>query len=375
MFKRYLLKQILPYLKKYPALLIFGSRQSGKTTLIKEFLKTYKKKFFFGTGDDYDLKNIFYSLSLTKFKNFFQGFDLLVIDEAQKIEKIGEGLKLLVDNFPDLKIIVTGSSSFDLFKKTGEPLTGRKKTLYLYPLSIFEYSRQFNIIEIENKKEEFLIYGSYPKVLSLKNYKDKKDYLLELRDSYLIKDILELGSLKYSKKIFDLLALLAFQIGKEVSLNELSNSLEISKQTIADYLYYLEKSFVIVNVRGFSRNLRKEIYKTSRYYFIDNGIRNAVINNFNFLNYRDDVGELWENFLFIERLKKNHYLQIPVNYYFWRTYDKKEIDLIEEKDGRLYGYEFKWKEKKTKKPEIFLKTYKNSFFKVINNDNYLEFVG
>lgn len=186
---------------------------------------------------------------------------------------------------------------------------------------------------------------------------------MELRDSYLLKDILELGSLKYSRKIFDLLRLIAFQIGKEVSVSELSNLLEISKQTVADYLYYLEKSFVIINVRGFSRNLRKEIYKTSRYYFIDNGIRNAVINNFNFLNYRDDLGQLWENFLFIERLKRNHYLQIPVNYYFWRTYDKKEIDLVEERDGKLYGYEFKYKSKKIKKPEIFLKLIKILFLR------------
>lgn len=374
MLERYLLDKIPVFLKNYPVLLIFGPRQSGKTTLIKEFLKKFKERFFLGTGDDFDLKTIFNSLSLTKITNFFSGFDLLVIDEAQKIEKIGEGLKLLVDNLSNLKIIVTGSSSFDLFKKTGEPLTGRKKTLYLYPLSIFEYSNQFNKIEVENKKEEFLIYGCFPKVLTLKNYQEKRDYLVELRDFYLLKDILELGSLKYSRKIFDLLRLIAFQIGKEVSLSELSNLLEISKQTVADYLYYLEKSFVIINVRGFSRNLRKEIYKTSRYYFIDNGIRNAVINNFNFLNYRDDLGQLWENFLFIERLKRNHYLQMPVNYYFWRTYDKKEIDLVEERDGKLYGYEFKYKSKKIKKPEIFLKTYKNSFFEIINKDNYLDFV-
>jgi predicted AAA+ superfamily ATPase len=221
---------------------------------------------------------------------------------------------------------------------------------------------------------ELLVFGSYPETLDKKNYAEKREYLELLRDSYLYKDILELENLRNSDKLSDILRLLAFQIGKEVSLNELSNALDLSKQTVERYLDLLEKAFVIQRVRGFSRNLRKEISKTARYYFLDNGIRNAVINNFNLLETRNDIGQLWDNFLFIERIKLRTYLNISANIYFWRTYDQKEIDLVEERDGNLFGFEFKWGDTKTKKPRLWLETYKNASYEIINRENFLGFI-
>ena len=218
------------------------------------------------------------------------------------------------------------------------------------------------------------MYGSYPEVLTAKNMDEKREYLITLRDSYLLKDILELENIKNSSKLSDLLKLIAFQIGKEVSLNELSNALGIAKQTVERYLDLLEKSFVIKKVYGFARNLRKEITKTARYYFFDNGIRNAVINNFNDLSTRDDVSSLWENYLFMERLKRQSYYKIFSNNYFWRTYDHKEIDLVEEREGKLFGYEFKWGNKKIKPPGLWFATYKEAEYEVISRKNYIEFI-
>jgi len=280
----------------------------------------------------------------------------------------------LVDHFPEMKIIATGSSSFDLSNKLGEPLTGRNIKRLLFPISIFELYHQFGGMQILQMLENLLIFGSYPETLNATSVKEKTEYLISLRDAYLFKDILELENIRNPSKLTDLLKLLAFQIGQEVSLNELANNLGIAKQSVERYLDLLEKSFIIRKVGGFSRNLRKEVVKTSRYYFWDNGIRNAVINNFNLPDQRNDKGMLWENFLFIERLKSKEYKRIYSNDYFWRTYDQQEIDLVEEREGQLFGYEFKYAPRKEKIPKAWSQAYPDAHFEIISKDNFLEFL-
>ncbi|MEA3317960.1 MAG: ATP-binding protein [Bacteroidota bacterium] len=362
------------YLKKGKVNLLYGPRRVGKTAIIKEILNKKNKKIFSGDGDDIQLRKILSSNDSNKILSVFQDYDYIFIDEAQRITDIGWGLKILIDNLPKTTIIASGSSSFQLSSQVGAPLTGRSITSMLFPISLLELKKQFGGMHIFQQLENHIIYGMYPEVLSTKNNKNKISYLLELRNSYLLKDIFELENIRNSDKIYDLLQLIAFQIGNEVSLNELSNSLGIAKQTIAHYLDLLEKAFIIKKVNGFSRNLRKEVTKTSRYYFFDNGIRNAVINNFNPIKQRDDIGMLWENFAIMERFKKQHYHNIYSNNYFWRTYDQKEVDLVEERDGKLFGYEFKWNPKKIKIQQVWLDTYNNASFDIINKDNILEFV-
>lgn len=374
MFKRFYSDKISNLLEPGKVLVIYGPRRVGKTTLIEEFLKNRPGKILLGYGEDKTIRDILKTQEIEKIKNFFGGYDIVAIDEAQKISEIGLGLKLMVDHIPGIKIIASGSSSFDLANKIGEPLTGRQKIIKLSPMAVLELADQFGKLEIEKKLDDLLVYGSYPETLLKKNYNEKVEYLETLRDSYLYKDILEMENIRNSDKLSDILKLIGFQIGNEVSLNELSNALDLSKQTVEKYLDLLEKAFVIIKVRGFSRNLRKEVSKTARYYFWDNGIRNSVINNFNSLGSRNDVGQLWENFLFIERFKKRNYHNIFSNVYFWRTYDQKEVDLVEERDGKLFGFEFKWGNKKSKKPKLWLETYHNAYYEVITRENYLDFI-
>lgn len=305
---------------------------------------------------------------------YVENYELLAIDEAQRIPAVGLGLKIIVDQRENIYIVVTGSSSFDLSQQVGEPLTGRKRTIILYPLSQKELYFQYNKYELKEKLEEFLIFGSYPEIMISKNKEEKIEILNELVNSYLLKDILSLEKVKSPKVLLDLLKLLAFQVGKEVSLNELSNSLKIDVKTVGRYLDLLEKSFVIKRINGFSRNLRREVTKKAKYYFIDNGVRNGVISQFNDLSLRNDQEELWENFMVSERMKKLAYSKIYRNLYFWRTYDGQEVDLVEEGEGKLFGYEFKWSDrKKSKKPKDW-DSYENSEFRVINRENYLDFV-
>ncbi len=355
-------------------LVIFGPRQVGKTTLVKDFLENTDLKYRFENGGDLDLHDWLGSLRLSEIKKHLIGYELLVIDEAQKVPNIGNALKLIVDSIDGIKVIVTGSATFELAGQVGEPLVGRMNRLLLFPLSHLELLSHYSPGEIEKRLEEFLIYGSYPDVVVTENITEKIFKIESLVNSYLLKDILEFDKVKDSKILRCLLALLAFQIGQEVSLNELANNLNINIRTVDRYLDLLEKSFVIYNVRGFSRNLRKEVTKTSRYYFYDNGIRNGLISNFNSLDKRNDVGMLWENFLFMERLKKRTYQRIYANAYFWRTWDRKEIDLVEERNGKLFGYEFKWSSKKIKAPKEWLETYDNAEFQLITRENYLEFI-
>jgi len=365
------------YWENNKVLVILGPRRAGKTTLINEFLKTTKLKYKLESGDNLKIQETLSSQNFDKILSFCEGYELIIIDEAQNIPNIGMGLKIIIDNLPNIKVITTGSSSFELANQVGEPLVGRKKTLFLFPFAQLELKNIYNKFELQEKLEEFLIFGNYPEIFTLKNKQQKISNLLELTNSYLLKDILSLENIQKPKQLLKLLKLLAFQVGSEVSCNELSNQLDLDLKTVQRYLDLLEKTFVIKSLSGFSRNLRKEVTKKEKYYFYDLGIRNAIINNFNDLETRNDIGSLWENFIFIERMKFNNYTNNFVNTYFWRTYDKKEIDLIEEKDGELFAYEFKWNAKqknKIKIPQEFLDTYNNSSFQVIDKNNYLDFL-
>ncbi len=357
------------------ALIIFGPRQVGKTTLIKHYLEQSHFKARFETGDNYQTRDILSSSDLSRLKEYVAGYDYLIVDEAQRIPQVGLSLKLLIDHVPELKLIATGSSSFELAGQVGEPLTGRKTTLILYPISQLEMSRLENKHDLKLKRDQFLIYGSYPDVVTAKTDQLKKQYITEMANAYLLKDVLELEKVKSPKLLIDLLRLLAFQIGQLVSHTELGQKLGIDTKTVARYLDLLEKSFVIYELRGYSRNLRKEISKKNKYYFYDTGIRNALIANFNEINLRNDVGQLWENWLVIERVKRQMYLQITTNFYFWRTWEKHEIDLIEEREGALHGFEFKWNSQaKAKEPADWKETYPEASFQVIHPENYLDFV-
>jgi len=355
---------------------IFGSRRVGKTTLLKEYLKIIKKdeKVLFLTGDDIDTQKNLSSQSIGRLKNFMGDTRFLIIDEAQMIPNIGINLKLIVDNIQGIKIITTGSSSFDLNKKIGEPLTGRRFSLKLFPIAQMELNTMEKGNEISSNLESRLIYGSYPQIITAESNDKRRELLNEIVSSYLIKDILELDNIRNSKKVRQLLELLALQVGNEVSLSELGNQLELSKNTVEKYLDLLEQVFVIVNIRGFSRNLRKEITKTSKYYFLDNGIRNTLINSFNLLELRDDAGRLWENYIITERMKKQEYERFFSSNYFWRTYEKKEIDWVEEREGKLFGYEIKWGNKKITPPREWNEAYRNAKFDIINQENYMGFI-
>jgi len=372
MLKRhYELKKLL---KPGKVLILYGPRQVGKTTLVEDFLDNTKLKYKYDTGDSLKVSEIFGSRDVDKILEYAHGYELIVIDEAQKIDGIGLGLKILIDARKDLRVLVTGSSSFELAQNLGEPLTGRKRTHILYPLSQLELLDKYNRSELQDKLEEFLVYGTYPEVLMQNNLKDKQDAIEEISDSYLLKDVLKIEQVKKPVQLVKLLKLLAFQVGGEVSLHELGTKVQLDQRTVENYIDILEKAFVIKYVGAYSNNLRSEITSKGKVYFYDTGVRNAIINNYNPLDTRDDVGALWENFLFVERLKKREYERIYANYYFWRTYDQKEIDLVEERDGKLYGYEFKWGNKRVKEPKLWKETYSNAQYEVINRENYLEFI-
>lgn len=361
------------YIKPNKVLIIFGPRQVGKTTLIKHYLENAKYKCRFDSGDNLQTQEILGTPDIVLLKEYVAGYDLLVIDEAQRIKNIGLSLKILIDHLPEIHIIATGSSSFELAGQVGEPLTGRKITLTLYPLSQLELAKVYNPYDLKQHLAQYLIYGSYPEIITAENDNERRQLISEMAHSYLLKDILELERIKSAKILLDLLKLLAFQIGNLVSLSELAQNLGIDTKTVGRYLDLLEKSFVIYNLRGFSRNLRKEITKKSKYYFYDLGMRNAIIANFNSLDLRNDVGALWENWLIIERIKKQSYQNIVSNNYFWRTWEGQELDFLEERGGKLYAYEFKWNSS-AKIPSEWQANYPDAEFKVISKDNYLEFV-
>ncbi|MBP6977863.1 MAG: ATP-binding protein [Bacteroidales bacterium] len=373
MITRVLTDSITESLKPGQVTGLFGARRTGKTFLM-QYIKTQldNRRILMVNGENLDVAEILSSQRLSILRSFLAGYDYLFIDEAQKIPGIEINLKLLVDSIPEVIVFVTGSSGFDLKNKLGEPLTGRSKYFHLYPVAQLELEEDY--LKAKENLETRLIYGSYPQVVVAVNDPQRKDVLESIKNGFLLKDIMALDNLKDSLFIMNLLRLIAFQIGNDVSHHELSKSLGVSKNTVARYLDLLEKCFIIFSLQGFSRNLRNEITKSKRYFFWDNGVRNVVISNFNRLSLRDDTGKLWENYCICERMKRNHYLAKGCNYYFWRTYQQKEIDLIEESGGKLSGSEFKWKEKPAKPPAEFLNTYTGSSFQVIHNTNYLEFI-
>ena len=375
--KRAVFEEFTKKIAPQKVLILLGPRRVGKTELIKKYLATQNPDdYHFYNGEDQETLDLFAERSVRNYLRVLGNKKLLVIDEAQKIPEIGLKLKLMVDSIDGLKIIATGSSVFDLGNKLGEPLVGRANTIRLYPLAQLELGEQESYADTVGRLEERLIFGGYPELEHYADWNDKIEYLDNIVNAYLIRDILEYEGIKKADKIMDLLRLIAFQVGKEVSVEELALSLkDISRNTVESYLDLLSKVFIIYNVKGFSRNLRKEITKTSRWYFYDNGIRNAIIRNFTRLSMRQDVGELWENYLMAERMKYNGYNKKLVNTYFWRTYDQQEIDLVEEEAGALRAYEFKWNSgKKAKVPGGWANAYPDATFETINRDNYLEFI-
>lgn len=354
-------------------LVIYGPRRVGKTTLLNDFLKTTKLKYRLDSGENIRVAEVLSSRDFDRIKEYVGNNELIAIDEAQHIDNIGLGLKIIVDQIPGIKVIVTGSSSFDLANQVGEPLVGRKKTVTLYPFAQLELVKEFNVFDLRQKLENFLLYGSYPEVFLAKTNDEKIIALNEIVDSYLLKDVLALEQVKKPKALVDLVKLLALQVGSEASLSEIAQKLEINLRTIEKYIDILEKGFVIMSASTLKRNLRNEVRGKKKYYFYDNGIRNALLSQFNPLDSRNDVGALWENFLFSERIKTRAYKNRYANYYFWRTYQQKEIDLIEEYDGILRGYEFKYSGG-APKPQEFFEVYPQSTFEVINRDNYLDFL-
>ncbi|MGV8124798.1 MAG: ATP-binding protein [Candidatus Xenobiia bacterium LiM19] len=351
-------------------LILYGPRQSGKTTILKMLLAEHAEKAAYFDGDDLRVQEIFSQHNLDILTKAIGNHQLIVIDEAQRITNIGLTLKLIFDSL-QVHIVASGSSSLELAGKVSEPLTGRTTTFFLYPLSLEEAAYGELETSYKVRLEESLRFGLYPRVVTLTAEEDRQSYLIELINAYLYKDILAFDSVRKPKKVVDLLTLLSLQIGSEVSIAELSQHLALSKPIVEKYLDLLEKMFVLVNLRGFSRNLRKEVYKTSKYYFMDLGMRNALIRNFNPLHLRNDAGVLFENFCVIERQKILSNGRHSANFYFWRTYDQKEIDLIEEREGTLFGYEFKWSEKrKTPKSTFreFQQAYPQSELRIISPD-------
>ncbi len=363
------------WLQKGKVVVIYGPRRVGKTTLVNNYLKNVKVKYLLDSGDNITTRKILSSSDFSQIFPYSDQADLIFIDEAHLIPGVGQGLKIIVDQRPEKKIIATGSSSFELAGQIGEPLVGRKWTLILYPVSQFELQKLVSAYELKQKLPEYLIFGSYPEVITAKNREQKIRILREIADSYLFKDLLTFEGIKGSNFAHNLAKLLAFQIGNEVSLNELTQNLQVNIKTVQRYLDLLEKSFIIKGLTSFSRNLRGEIKSKKKYYFLDNGIRNAIVSQFNDLDMRNDIGGLWENFLAAERLKFQQYAPVYANNYFWRTWEQQEIDWVEEREGKLFGFEFKWPaDKKSKGRNAFLETYPEAAIKIISPENYLEFV-
>jgi predicted AAA+ superfamily ATPase len=375
MIERKQLKNIIAQCFKGKVILLLGARQVGKTTLLKELIQQTDLPSIWFNADEADIYEEFKNAQTSTALLQMIGRDtrLAVIDEAQQIPDIGKKLKLLYDTKPELQIIATGSSAFDLNNSTQEPLTGRKRVFHLYPISFQEIAESSSLIEAKRLLEARLVFGSYPDVIN--NQGKEKEVLQEIANSYLYKDILQLDGIRKSGHIEKLLLALAFQVGNEVNYQELAKTIgNINPITVEKYLDLLEKAYVIYKLPALSRNLRNELKKGKKYYFYDNGIRNVLLNNFMTPELRFDKGALWENYLLSERFKMNHYENNTPSCYFWRTHDQAEVDYIEENDGILHAYELKWKEEKVRFPQSFQDAYPNNTTEIINMKNYWSFI-
>ncbi len=373
MIKRILQEKIESCFFKKKAVIIHGARQVGKTTLIQEIQKKFNGDSLYLNCDEPDLRASLTEVTSTELKNMIGSKKIVFMDEAQRVKNIGITIKLMVDNFPDLQVVATGSSSLDLADKIVEPLTGRKYEFHLFPFSLVELRQKYSLIEIRRILERRIVMGMYPEI----EEKPDEDRILlkSLTSSYLYKDVLQYQDIRRPELLEKLLTALALQIGNQLSYNELANLLGVAKQTISNYIQLLEKSYVIFRLSPFSRNLRNELTRLRKIYFYDTGIRNALINNFNGLYLRQDVGALWENFMICERMKRNANNGLSVNSYFWRTHSQQEMDYLEDKDGKLDAFEFKWKSGKQRIPKAFINAYPDSRVECINQNNYEEFVG
>jgi len=365
---------IIDRLFKKKAIVIVGPRQVGKTTLLHLVSEKVDKKLIFLNCDEPDVRKKLELPTSSELKALIGNAELILIDEAQRVKDIGITLKLLIDNLPDKQVIVTGSSALELSNSINEPLTGRKFEYKMFPFSFAELMDANGLLNESRLLEHRLIYGMYPDVVN--NQGDEREVLTNIVSSYLYKDVFDFQDIRKPEIIEKLLQALALQVGSEVSINELSQLIGIDNSTILRYIDLLEKSYIIFHLRSFSRNVRNELKKSRKIYFYDNGVRNALISNLNPLGLRTDVGALWENFLISERMKRNVYSMNYANCYFWRTTQQQEVDFIEDKDGTLNCYEFKWNsKKKAKLTSTFSTNYPESTFKLINQDNYLDFIG
>lgn len=372
MIQRKLLSVLQRQMHKGKAVILIGARQTGKTTLLKELIAD-KEHSLWLNADDLEIRNMVQNLTLSRLQSLFRRYEYIVIDEAQRIENIGIQLKLITDNMPDIQLLVTGSSALEVANRVNEPLTGRKYEYKLYPLSFDELQTHSGLVEERTKLPIRLVYGSYPDVVCRQG--EEKTILMQLADSYLYKDVLEWERIKKQDKLLRLLQAIAYQMGSEVSYNELAQLVGLDKETVGNYIVLLEQAQVIFRLGSFSRNLRNELKFARKIYFYDNGIRNALINNFADIEMRPDTGALWENYLISERLKRNQYKGICFNAYFWRTTQMQEIDYIEEYDGQMYAFEFKWNPKKTAKPcPTFRRAYPDIEIQTITTDNYMDFL-
>ena len=370
MIERTLKKRISDQLFKGKTIMLIGARQVGKTTLIQEILRD--REFLFLDGDDPLIKQQLTNPNTKQIETLIGSSKIIFIDEAQRIENIGLTAKIIHDQFKHVQLILSGSSAFELRNNTNEPLTGRKFEYSLYPISYEEYEKSVGYLDAIRDFENRLIYGFYPDVINQRG--EERQILNEITQSYLFKDILSFANIKKPDALEKILQALAFQIGNEVSYNELAQLTGVDKNTVSNYIHLLELSCIIYPLTSFSRNLRNEIKTNRKIYFYDNGIRNAIIQNFNPIEFRNDIGALWENFLMTERLKRNHYHRVYANTYFWRTKQQQEIDYLEEADGRLSAFEFKWNPTaKVKIPSAFQDAY-SADFKVITKENFREFV-
>ena len=374
--ERELKAQVVKRIKPQKVMLIYGPRRVGKTLLLREIYNEFEGKKLLLNGESSDTVRMLADRSISNYKHLFADVSLLAIDEAQHIPEIGMKLKLMVDEIPGLAIVATGSSSFDLQNQAGEPLVGRSTRFMLTPFSIKEINKQQPTFQTITNIDQHLVYGFYPELISIDSGAEQARYLTEIVDSYLLRDILAIDGVKNAQKMHDLLRLVAYQVGSEVSTDELGKQLGVSRNTAERYLDLLQKVFVLYRLGGYSKNLRKEVVKSSKWYFQDNGIRNAVLNDFRPFADRssEERGALWENFIIGERMKRKHNNMSGTNLYFWRTYDQQEIDLIEEDGEIITAYEIKSGKKNPKIPKAFANAYPEAAYNIVNRDMFWDYV-